>query len=57
MSLFRLAPDGRRAERVPVRVGRTSATAVEIVSGLRAGDRVVVSDTSAWERFDRIRLE
>jgi HlyD family secretion protein len=57
MTLFRLAPSGDEAERVPVRVGRISATTVEIVSGLREGDRVVVSDTSAWEKSQRIRLE
>ncbi|HET9299576.1 MAG TPA: efflux RND transporter periplasmic adaptor subunit [Candidatus Polarisedimenticolaceae bacterium] len=57
MSLFRLAPSGDEAERVPVRVGRVSATTVEIVSGLKEGDRVVVSDTSAWEKSPKIRLE
>jgi HlyD family secretion protein len=40
-----------------VRLGRTSATTVEVVRGLREGDRVVVSDTSAWEKSQRIRLE
>ena len=55
--LFRLTHGGDTAERVPVRVGRTSATAIEIVSGLREGDRVIVSDTSAWEGADKIRLE
>ena len=57
MTLFRLAPSGDEAERVPVRVGRISATTVEIVSGLKEGDRVVVSDTSAWEKSPKIRLE
>lgn len=57
MTLFRLASSGDEAERVPVRVGRISATTVEIVSGLREGDRVVVSDTSAWEKSRTIRLE
>jgi multidrug efflux pump subunit AcrA (membrane-fusion protein) len=56
-TLFRVAPSGDEAERVPVRLGRTSATTVEIVRGLREGDRIVVSDTSAWEKSQRIRLE
>jgi hypothetical protein len=30
---------------------------VEIVAGLEEGDRVILSDTSAWDGHDRIRLE
>jgi len=56
VSVFRLAPDGRSARRVPVRFGRTSYDAVEIVSGLAAGDRVILSDTSAFDRFDEITI-
>jgi HlyD family secretion protein len=54
--MFRLSPDGRTATRVPVRIGRTSFNAVEIVSGLRAGDRVILSDTSTFDRFEQITL-
>ncbi len=42
--------------RVPVEIGRTSVNAVEIVKGLTAGDQVILSDTSAWDDNDRIRL-
>jgi HlyD family secretion protein len=54
--MFRLSPDGRTATRVPVRIGRTSFNAVEIVNGLRAGDRVILSDTSTFDRFEQITL-
>ena len=48
-TLFRVSADGAGAERVPVRLGRVSASDVEITGGdLRAGDRVVLSDTAAW---------
>jgi HlyD family secretion protein len=57
ISLFRLAPDGATAERVNVVLGRTAVNSVEIRSGLRAGDTVILSDTSAWNTFDRIRLK
>jgi HlyD family secretion protein len=57
MGLFRLEPGEKAARRVKVRLGRTSVSAVEIVDGLREGDRVILSDTSAWDAFDRIRLE
>ena len=42
--------------RVPVELGRTSVNAVEIVQGLAPGDEVILSDTSAWDDNDRIRL-
>jgi HlyD family secretion protein len=57
ITLFKLAPDGKSAFRVPVELGRTSTTTVEIVSGLEEGDRVILSDTSAWDGADRLRLE
>jgi HlyD family secretion protein len=56
VGLFKLVEDGRYAIRVPVEIGRTSVNAVEIVKGLTAGDQVILSDTSAWDDNDRIRL-
>jgi HlyD family secretion protein len=57
IGLFKLVEDGRYAVRVPVELGRTSVNAVEIVQGLAPGDEVILSDTSAWEDYDRIRLD
>jgi HlyD family secretion protein len=49
VSLFKVSADGTRAERVKVRLAPASANRVQIVDGnLHAGDRVVLSDTSAW---------
>jgi len=56
VGLFKVVEDGRYAVRVPVEIGRTSVNAVEIVKGLTAGDQVILSDTSAWDDNDRIRL-
>lgn len=56
MQLFKLTANRRAATRVRVSLGRVSATDVEIVSGLRAGDRVILSDMSAWDAVSRIRL-
>ena len=55
IGLFKLVEDGY-AVRVPVELGRTSVSAVEIVQGLTPGDQVILSDTSAWDDHDRIRL-
>lgn len=54
--LFRLEPDGHSAVRVPVRLGRSSFNAVEVLDGLKAGDRIILSEMSRWENVDRVRL-
>jgi len=53
---FRLEPDDRTAIRTQVTLGRTSVTMVEIVEGLKVGDKVILSDTSQWDNVDRIVL-
>jgi HlyD family secretion protein len=56
IGVFRLDPDGLSATRVKVQLGRSSVSTIEIREGLQAGDRIVISDTSAWDGNDRIRL-
>jgi HlyD family secretion protein len=56
ISLFRLDPDGKGATRVQVKLGRSSVNTIEILEGLRIGDQVILSDMSAWDAHDRIRL-
>jgi len=54
--LFRLNPTDGIAERIPVRLGKSSVNLIEIKQGLKPGDQVVLSDTSAWDAYDRIKL-
>lgn len=56
ITLFRLDATGENAHRVQVRLGRTSVNTVEIVEGLNEGDRVILSDMSAWDGRDRVRI-
>ncbi|MEW6211758.1 MAG: HlyD family efflux transporter periplasmic adaptor subunit [Acidobacteriota bacterium] len=56
VGLFRVDPDGNGAVRVQVKLGRSSVNHIEIIDGLREGDKVILSDTSAWDNADRIRL-
>lgn len=56
VGLFKLDPDGKRAIRVPVKLGRRSVSTIEIKEGLEPGDRVILSDMTAQDGFDRIRL-
>jgi HlyD family secretion protein len=56
IGLFKVQGDGTAA-RVQVKLGRISVNAVEVTSGLNVGDEVVLSDMSAWDAFDRVRLQ
>lgn len=57
VSMFRVGPDGNSAVRVPVRLGRSSASTIEVVNGLQPGDVVILSDMSQWDSSDRVRLQ
>lgn len=57
VSLFRVQEGTNEALRTKVKLGRTSVNTVEIVEGLKQGDQVVLSDTSAWDAFDRIKVK
>jgi len=49
VTIFKLSLDGTEAMRISVKLGRASANQVQILEGdLQPGDRVVLSDTSAW---------
>ena len=54
--LFKLDGDTGEAHRVQVRLGRTSVKEIEILEGLQPGDQVILSDMSAQDAYDRIRL-
>jgi len=56
VGLFKVVDNGSAAVRVTVRLGRSSVNTIEIVEGLVEGDEVILSDMSAWENHDRVRL-
>jgi HlyD family secretion protein len=56
VGLFRLDPNTGEATRAQVQLGRSSVNTIEVLSGLNEGDQVVLSDMSAWDQFERIRL-
>jgi HlyD family secretion protein len=57
IGMFKLVEGGRYAVRVPVKVGRTSVNAVEIIEGLAAGDSIILSDMSRFEDVERVKLK
>ena len=56
VGIFRLVAGSNEAVRTPVKLGKSSVNSIEILSGLNPGDQVILSDTSAWDSHERIRL-
>ena len=56
VGIFKLTDAGRNAVRTTVKLGRTSVSTIEILQGLQVGDQVILSDMSAWDNHDRVRL-
>jgi len=56
VQLFKLDPDGKYASKVKVTFGRSSVNTIEVKDGLKVGDRVILSDMSAYDNYDRIKL-
>jgi HlyD family secretion protein len=57
VGLFKILDDGVNAERVKVKLGRSSVNTIEVLAGLKVGDQVILSDMSAYDAYDRIRLK
>jgi HlyD family secretion protein len=55
--VFKLTGDGDEAVRAQVKFGRASVNTIEVLEGLHEGDQVIVSDMSAWDGVDRVRLK
>ena len=56
IGMFVLSPDGSEAERRSVKLGRNSVSQIEILEGLKEGDQVIISDTTALDSYNRIRV-
>lgn len=56
VSLYRLSADRETATFIPVELGRSSVNTIEVIRGLNVGDCVVLSDMSAWDGHDRLRI-
>ena len=57
ITLFRLNRAGDEATRVKVKLGKNSVSTVQVLEGLAPGERVILSDMSAWDAYDRVRLK
>ena len=57
VGLFVLDPDGKYATRRPVQLGQSSVNTIQIMQGLKVGDRVIISDMSQWDNVERVKLK
>jgi HlyD family secretion protein len=57
VGLFKIDPTTNEASITQVQLGRSSVNTIEVKGGLAEGDQVVLSDMSAWDTFERIRLK
>lgn len=57
MTLFKIIDGGDAAIRVPVVLGRSSVSTIEILKGLSVGDQIIMSDMSAYANVDRVRIK
>jgi len=56
-TLFKIEPDGQTAVRTKVQYGEMSINTVQIKSGLQPGDQIILSDMSAYDKYDRVTLK
>ena len=56
VGMFKLESGGKTAVRVQVKLGRSSVNEIEVLEGLQPGDQVILSDTTQWDAYNRIRL-
>ena len=54
--VFVVSADGGHADRRRIKIGRRNSEQVEVLSGLRPGERVITSDYQGLEKIDRVDL-
>ncbi|HKS37982.1 MAG TPA: HlyD family efflux transporter periplasmic adaptor subunit [Verrucomicrobiae bacterium] len=57
VGIFKLVNGGYEAVRVPVKLGRGSVSAIEVIDGLQVGDKIILSDMSNYDAYERVRLD
>jgi len=56
ISVYKLEPSGRYADRVGIRIGKVSVNEVQVLDGLAPGDRIITSEIGEWQDQERILL-
>ena len=56
VSIFKVAEAGKTATRVWVQFGETSVNTIQVLNGLQVGDKIILSDMSAYDSSNSINL-
>jgi multidrug efflux pump subunit AcrA (membrane-fusion protein) len=56
MTVYKLDEAGKYATRVTIKAGKLSVNHVQVLEGLKAGDRVITSETGEWQDKERILI-
>lgn len=54
--VFKLNPETGMAEQTRVQFGKLSVNTIEVVEGLKVGDRIILSDTEQWDKYQQIKV-
>jgi multidrug efflux pump subunit AcrA (membrane-fusion protein) len=57
ITVYKLDPAGRYATRVTIKAGKVSLNYLQVLQGLRAGDRIITSEIGEWQDQERILLK
>jgi HlyD family secretion protein len=57
VSLFKYDADGKYAQQIKVTFGKAAVSTIEVKSGLNIGDRVILSDMSNYDQYQRIKID
>ena len=55
-SFYKLSDDGQFAERINVKLGQGSVNQIEVIDGLTIGEKIIISDSSSWDTYQKIRI-
>lgn len=55
--VYKIIDNGREAERLQVEFGRAGVSTIQVLSGLKPGDTVILSDMSPYQKFDRVEIK
>ena len=57
LTVYKLDDEGRYARRVAIKAGKLSVDHVQVLDGLKAGDRIITSEIGEWQDKDRILID
>ena len=55
-TIYKLNQDGNLAQRTQVKLGKGSINQIQVIEGLAVGDRVIISDSSSWQKYQKVRI-